>query len=468
MQSTQTKKTLSYIYKICVDHDDQDDQGDQGDVHKFDSLGSDTEQIGKILNTLKYNLNQDKISLPMVTKVKQHSFITLLNHKRKKNSHVNMNTIVSDGYKVYNQYIGNQNNMTKLHNFRHNFAFNNYKTSIPSEKYIKTKQGNEYNVDDLVLLMLSNYEYDPNDHYNSKYLFDNEGEENIIIAHPGLSQELRTQYMIMQKHKDDNRQALCSFITANPDILDAIGEFGMLFINFALTDESFKLFIYYLINKIGDSEDSPLLQFELFNSTTFKSILISAANEKPSPEEFGYYLILLYFTIYDICTKKSLEIIDLPLLPYFKNLTSQCSSTAMIGPVINNAIQLEITGTEHLSMSSLKKLGSYSAFMYAPDIFPNQLVLTTYKISNDLKEVFHDVEHDAEHDTEHDAEHDGTGSSQSNLCGGTSCSPATDGFDLNEYCSGFEKLIDDIDFNNIKISDSLVKLYYLIQSNLNQ
>ena len=97
MQSPQTKKTLSYIYKICVDHDDHDDH----DVNKFNSSVSDSEQISKILDTLKYNLNQGKISLPLVTKVKQHSFITLLNHKRKKNSHVNMNTIVSDGYKTY-------------------------------------------------------------------------------------------------------------------------------------------------------------------------------------------------------------------------------------------------------------------------------------------------------------------------------------------------------------------------------
>jgi len=176
-------KLISYIHNICTGPDSVG----RNENHDYEK-SLDRTHIVEILNILQYNLNQNILTLPSGSKTKAHSFITLLNHKRCKDSAVNMHTIISDGYKVYNQFISNQHDMSKLNNFRQHFAFNNYHQSIPLNKFIKTKHGHEYNVDDLVLLMLANNDHDPNDSDHHDYLFSNETEENIIIGHPGLSE----------------------------------------------------------------------------------------------------------------------------------------------------------------------------------------------------------------------------------------------------------------------------------------
>jgi len=452
-------KVISYIYKVCTgkDCDDGTDGVDGADgsgaagtrTLQFDhsentSSGGGRHHIGEILNILQYNLNQDILTLPPAPKTKLHSFITLLNHKRNKNSAVNMNTIISDGYKVYNQYISNQHDMSKLNNFRQQFAFENYKAQIPHDKSIKTKHGHQYNVDDLVLLMLANNDHDPNDHEHSDYLFANETEENIILGHPGLSEELRSQYIATQKKIQDNKTKLCAFINSYPDILDCIGQFGILFMNFRLSNETYKMFIHNFMNKIGDDLESPLLQYELFKTITFKSILISAANEKPSPEEFGYYLILLYFSIFDICSM--VDAFTGAMLPYFRNITSKCNTPVYAGTVIDQPIDIKKFDNDNPSSSVLKMLGRHSVFVYIPRRFPNQLVLTSYAVSNALREDFGDATAVTEMFTKQVPYY----------------------LNLDDYCAGFRQLLDHSGIDNQNQSNELVKLYFSLQSDLNQ
>jgi hypothetical protein len=467
MQSTKTKQSLSRIYKICTGNSSDVASQSKTLTNNFDSNGSTAaahDHIGEILEILRYNLHENVLRLPPASKIKQHSFVTLLNHKRKKKSSVNMNTIISDGYKLYNQSLDNTYNVEKLHNFRHNFTFNNYKSTIPPKKYIKTKHGNEYNVDDLVLLMLNHHQYDPNDHEHREFLFANETEENMIIGHPGLSEELRTQYMLQKTRRSDNIRALCKFIQQSPDILDTIGQFGMLMLNFMLPDEVFKQYIGILINKIGDDNNSPLLEFELFDTISFKSILIAAANEKPSPDEFGYYLTLLYFTLYKLCS----DILNLQyeLLPYFKNISTKCSSPVFIGTVIETPIKYGSIESEHLSMQELRKLGAHSLFIYAPDIFPNQLVLTTYNISNNLKETLQKTSSKEGEMSSEPVQESLSHKQSKSMYQRHMLSQYA--LNLNQYCSGFEELIDEIKYNNVALSNMLIELYFQLQSDLNR
>jgi hypothetical protein len=469
MQSTKTKQSLSRIYKICTGKSDDVASQTQSNTlaNNFESNGSAAaahDHISEILEILRFNLHENILLLPPASKIKQHSFVTLLNHKRKKKSSVNMNAIISDGYKLYNQSLVNTDNVEKLHNFRHNFTFNNYKLTIPPKKYIKTKHGNEYNVDDLVSLMLNHHQYDPNDHEHREFLFANETEENMIIGHPGLSEELRNQYMLQKTRKSDNVNALCKFIQQYPDILDTIGQFGMLMLNFMLPDEVFKQYIGILINKIGDENNSPLLEFELFDTISFKSILIAAANEKPSSEEFGYYLTLLYFTIYKLCS--DILNIQYEFLPYFKNISTKCSSPVFIGTVIDTPIKYGAIDSEHLSMQELRKLGAHSLFIFAPDIFPNQIVLTTYNISDNLKES---LQRTSSNESEMSSESfDESLSHKQSKSRYQRHMLSEYALNLKQYCNGFEELIDDIKYNNIALSNMLIKLYFQLQSDLNR
>jgi len=252
--------------------------------------------------------------------------------------------------------------------------------------------------------------------------------------------------MSVKKKIESNKIALCSFIEQHPDILDTIGQFGLLFMNFNINHDAFKMFIHSFMNKIGDDIESPLLQFELFKTITFKSILISAANEKPSPEEFGYYLILLYFSIFDICTHAQADSLShLSMLPYFINITSKCNTLAYVGTCINKP--LEMTRLDpHPAASTLKALGSHSVFVYIPSRFPNQLVATSYAVSNDLKERF--------------------GDKQPSQAVTEPVQPYH--LNLNEYCKGFTELLDNSDLYSQNLSLELIKLYFLLQSDLNQ
>lgn len=468
MPSTKTKQSIARIYKICTGKSLKADSQKQSNTlsNNFESNGSAAathDHIGEILKILRYNLNHNRLILPDAPKSKQHSFATLLNHKRKKGTRVNMNTIISDGYKFHNQSIDNIDINTKLHNFRHNFTFNNYSAKIPTEKYIKTKHGRVYNVDDLVLLMLSNHQHDPNDHEHRDYLFSNETEENRIIGHPGLSEELRHQYILQKKHIHDNEMALCKFIQQYPDILDTIGQFGVLMLNFALPDEVFTQYIGILMNKIGDDNNSPLLEFKLFNTISFKSILIACANENSSCEEFGYYLVLLYLTVYKLCINK-LDM-EYELLPYFKNISSKCSSIVFIGTVIDKPIKFGAIDSEHLSMHELRKYGKHSLFIFAPNIFPKQLVLTTYNMSNNLKEALQNSNSSDPRTTDVSSDITLTDKSKHMYQKHILSEYA---LNLNQYCSGFEELIDEINYNNVTLSDMLVKLYFKLQYDLNQ
>jgi len=133
------------------------------------------------------------------------------------------------------------------------------------------------------------------------------------------------------------------------------------------------------------------------------------------------------------------------MLPYFINITSKCNTPAYVGCFINKP--LEINQLEpHSSVATLKSFGTHSVFVYIPTRFPNQLVATSYNVSHDLKERF----------------------------SATSVNPDADALqhpyhlNLNEYCKGFTELLDNSDLHSQNLSHELIKLYFLLQSDLNQ
>ena len=118
-----------------------------------------------------------------------------------------------------------------------------------------------------VLADEANNQYDPRESSNNYYLFNNESEEQRIIAHPGLSEELRLKYISNKKYRIDQDLGVCEFIQTHPNILNIIGQYGLLFLNVKLSENEFIKFIRNFMNKIGD--DSPLLEFELFKAPDF-------------------------------------------------------------------------------------------------------------------------------------------------------------------------------------------------------
>ena len=434
-------KTIRKIYDLC-EKDNESVPSDEPNATKhsrFSSKSSDKSidistnaMVNKILLTLRYNLNKDTLTIPVAPKRKYHSFVSSISYIRNKDIPINMHNIVSDGYKLYNQAQGREKSMEQLATFRNNFVFNNYKKTIPAHKLYKSSNGEHYDIDDVVMLMIFDNMNDPNDFTNKHYLCENEVEENIIIGHPGLSSELRDKYMLRKLQHYDNIKEVCSYIDENSQILDQIAQFGLLFLNFELSEVKYKEFINALMNLVGNI-DSPLFKYRLINSTTFGMLLINAANEKPSQMEFGYYLLLLYFQIHYNYRKIVKE--NLCLLPYFVDISSSCDTTVFIGTIAKKALDpIVVINPTH---QQLDKIGDHYVFLYTPEKFPNQLVLTSHTIDKDLREEF------------------------------------TQNFDeqllnLNEYCPGILKVLDSQKLDRISVSNNLIKLYNFIESNLNQ
>ena len=415
---------ISTIYDICADNQVGDNQ--VGDNQVGDNQG---DQRQCIANSLKKTYYGDKLHLPKTVNSKQHSFITLLNHQRNKPCKLSISSIISDGYKVNNQFVGNQYNLGNITRFRDKIIFPDYIQSIPSGKRVTTKHGHIYNIDDLILFILSGNNTEPND--STCQLFDSEKDENLLIAHPGLSEELRSRYILKKNNRYQKQIALQQYIDNNPDVFNQIGYYGIIFLNFKLIQDDFKTYVTNFVSKIGDIVSSPLLDFELFDTISFKSIITSAMHDKPAPEEFGYYLILLYLTIYSFSP-------HLPLLNCFKNLSSKCDTDVIIAPIVHN--QIVVTDKINLanpSTAALQNIGDYSLFASIPQRFSKQLVLTSYNLHDN--QVTHTKSFNKSYYV-----------------------------NLDEYCEGFDNLVNKINYNSIDISREFLNIYLNIHQDLNQ
>ena len=116
--------------------------------------------------------------------------------------------------------------------------FDNYIENIPKEKYIKTHNGFEYNIDDLISIIQRNKtNIEPFDVRSKLTVWNNVNEENSIIAHPGLSPEIRTMYLDEKNKLYEDENELSNLMIQNINVLDNIGKYGIILLNIKITQE---------------------------------------------------------------------------------------------------------------------------------------------------------------------------------------------------------------------------------------
>jgi len=372
-------EVLSEIYEICDLHNH----------HSSDSTPSDAAKCKAIINLLTHNLKpNNEINIPK--NIDKWSFMTSVKHQRNKNSDLTLKDVLGDGERAYHQYQKNKNTEFLISDFRHKFAFTNYDKNIPKQKLIKTKNGLSYNIDDLVTMVIHRNSFnEPRDMNNRLYLWESELEENKIIGHPGLSDELREKYLLHKKYKIDKEKSMYEMLCTNMKILDSIGEYGIMFLNVALSTEKYKHMLQNLINIIGNSEENPILQYEVIPSKTLFSIIQENLEKKHSPQELGYYFILIYLKFYNICHIKQ----NHDLLPIFRNYSSKCNTTVYCGTIVNpliDTIDCSTQTTETLdSLNEKSHEHKNIVFLYIPSQEPDKLIITNHTIqNNDVREDF--------------------------------------------------------------------------------
>jgi len=478
-------QTLEKIHKLCTTSvSERSDQGKAQTVTKDHSFNSDEQSHKKadIIKILQFNLDKEEESanLPPLLNPNKYSFVTLLHHKRGLDNNINMNMIVADGYKSYNQYQHNRHKANSCSDLKHHITFDDYTKQIPKAKHVCTRNGHQYDIDDLVKSLLNNDSV--REPRNNDSLWTTDSEEHMIIGHPGLSHELRSSYILKKELQADNHKQICAFIKRQPDILNIIGKYGTLFLNIRLDSDAFLNCCSKLLTIIGDDDKNPVLQFELFPNTKFRNILIDAINEKPSPQEFGYYLILLYFKVYHLlrsgmCSTTH-EYVDhtsllqqpedsgIPLLPYFIDLSHSHAMRTKKSYISNNDQQychdniayagavtiplIDFNGKDKMiecptqSLSSIKALGKYhNVFLYLPTIDPHRLILTSQTLSDNLREDFE--------------------------CPQPTAKNKDQGLDLESYYPHLIKLIDQKHgFTNPYLTDQYIKLFFSLHHGLNQ
>ena len=427
-------ETLAAIYGICFPETSGGSLQFEGDVSNSAPLDDKT-KCSEILSLLRENVTKKAIIFPKNTEQTRHwSFVTSLNNARATHNDstesLNLKTVMSDGYRLYNQYMDNKNTSQYINNFHRLTKFNNYVSTIPKEKYIKTKNGFEYNIDDLVTMIIKNNSHlEPYDIDSKTYLWDSPNEENSILGHPGLSEELRSTYLDRKYAKESNQKQMCAIFEQNPDILDIIGKFGILFLNVNIGQEHSELFSDKLQTSLA-TFGSVIQDYHLFPNKSVSDIIITPMADN-NFKESGYYLVLLYLKLHNLCRTAGCPNVP-DVLPFFKMYTdNQCTTTVYCGTLSIPLIDIKNNVSE-IDFSTIANI-RHKIFIYIPDLENDKLIITTHTINSDIREDF-----------------------------------VESGIDLNQLCPS---LIEEINkegafFNNAALSKQYTDLYNQIQSNL--
>ena len=344
-------ETLSKIHNICFDCKNKSDN---------------EECCNNLIELLKNNYNHhDNIDNIIVKNCsnflsccKNHNYDSVSN-----NQDISIKQVVSDGHKLHHQFLDNKRTTQFVNDFMILNKFDNYIENIPKEKYIKTHNGFEYNIDDLISIIQRNKtNIEPFDVRSKLTVWNNVNEENSIIAHPGLSPEIRTMYLDEKNKLYEDENELSNLMIQNINVLDNIGKYGIILLNIKITQEIYE-HILDLIKNNFDIIGENIYNYQIFPNKSVNEIILQEFINN-NHKRCGYYLILLYFKLYNLINKSQKHTI----LPFFMSFDSV--HKLYIGAVAVPQINLP------------KQDQTFRIFIYCPELQSNKLLITNHLISS--------------------------------------------------------------------------------------
>ena len=241
--------------------------------------------------------------------------------------------------------------------------FDNYTENIPKEKYIKTRNGFEYNIDDLISIIQRNKtNIEPFDINSTLTVWSNINEENSIIAHPGLSPEIRTMYLDEKNKLYEDENELSNLIIQNLNVLDNIGKYGIILLNIELSHDYVENLLQNFTNDLNTIGEL-LYNYQMFPNKSVNQIILQ--DFLNNYKRTGYYLILLYFKLYNLINKSQKHSV-LPFFMSFDTVHNLYIGTVVV-PQINVAKQNQ----------------TFRIFIYCPELQSNKLLITNHSIGSD-------------------------------------------------------------------------------------
>ena len=343
-------ETLSKIYNICFDS-----------VNNSDNEESCNNIIELFKNNYNYHHNiQDIIDNNC------SSFLSCCNTHNcnfDSSQDISIKQVVSDGHKLHHQFLDNNNTTNHINEFIMFNKFDNYTENIPKEKYVKTRNGFEYNIDDLISIIHRNKtNIEPFDINSTLTVWNNINEENSIIAHPGLSPEIRTMYLDEKNKLYEDENQLSNIIIQNINVLDNIGKYGIILLNIELSHDYVENLFHKITNDFNTIGEL-LYNYQIFPNKSVNQIILQdfLNNYKRS----GYYLVLLYFKLFNLINNSQKH----PILPFFMYF---------------NTVHNLYVGTVAVPQFNLdKQPQKFRIFIYCPELRSNKLLITNHLIDYD-------------------------------------------------------------------------------------
>lgn len=343
-------ETLSKIYNICFDCKNNSDNEDC---------------CNNLIELLQNNYNHhDNIDNIIVKNCS--SFLSCCNthnYYPDSSQDISIKQVISDGHKLHHQFLDNNHITNHINEFIMLNKFDNYTENIPKEKYIKTRNGFEYNIDDLISIIQRNKtNIEPFDINSTLTVWNNNNEENSIIAHPGLSPEIRTMYLDEKNKLYEDENELSNLIIQNLNVLDNIGKYGIILLNRELSHDYVENLLQNFTNDLNTIGEL-LYNYQIFPNKSVNQIILQ--DFLNNYKRTGYYLVLLYFKLYNLINKSQKHTI-LPFFMSFDTVHNLYIGTVAV-PQINVAKQNQ----------------TFRIFIYCPELQSNKLLITNHSIGSD-------------------------------------------------------------------------------------
>lgn len=352
----------------------------------LDSEKSPKKQCDTILGLLKEFNSRSQIKIDKAQLV-PNTFLNNLNRLRNNTQTLNLKLLLSDGKKCYQEYQTNESKEQFLTSLQTKCILHKHE-NIPKKKYIKTKNGFEYNIDELVnSIILRNSPIEPADVTNTLYIWDTQGEEEMIIGHPGLDQELKDLYILQKEHTHDKNVAIFDIFRRNPKILDYIGEYGLVLLNFKLDKdmgEQSHVMINKLLDIVGNDDYKILLEYMVVDMRTINSILQECQQNSINTVECGYYLVLMYLQCYYECYggEGGRGGRAHNLLPYFTDMSEYSADVLYIGTCVVPEITATAPNMLTIESAALREY-KHVVILFLPQWNKKRLFLSNMMIMND-------------------------------------------------------------------------------------